>query len=176
MNPEQAEIHIRNIINNHTCVVDEGMLAFFAQEHAKNTYSSYENIQALALEYSLRQAGILETLAKVKGERYQWRHDWAYTPDILIDLKRRPAKYQNTTIGDPMKALHSYSMKQVTHYVIYTTNKERDLCLGDKLTFRFEDMIDVREALSKCIIKEKDNKSYALFPNRYRVFKDTNEI
>jgi len=63
-------------------------------------------------------------------------------------------------------------MKQLTHYVMYTTNKERDLALGDKLLFRFEDMIDVREALNQCIIKENNNKQYALFPHRYRVFKE----
>lgn len=172
MNLEQVEVHIRNIINNHTAIVDEGMLNFFKQEYAKGTYSSYENCQALALEYSLRQVGLLETLPKVPREKYQWRHDWAYTPDVLIDLKRRPAKYTNTTLGDPMKALESYSMKQLTHYVMYTTNKERDLALGDKLMFRFEDMIDVREALNQCIIKENNNKQYALFPHRYRVFKE----
>lgn len=174
MNIEQAEIHIANIINNHKAVVDEGMIEFFKKELSKGTYSNYQNIQALALEYSLRQAGLLTTLPKLPREKYQWRHDWAYTPEILIDLKRRPAQFQNTSLGDPLKSLESYAMKQVTHFVIYTTNKETDLVLGDKLFFRFEDMIDVREAFKLSIIKQNaEGKQYALFPNRYRKFHET---
>lgn len=172
MNIEQAEVHIRNIINNHVAIVDEGMLNFFKQESTKGSYSSYENCQALALEYSLRQAGLLTTLPKVPREKYQWRHDWAYTADILIDLKRRPAKYLNTAFGDPMKVIESHSLKQLTHFVIYTTNKERDLKIGDKLVFRFEDMINVHDALDQCIIKQNEGRHYCLFPNRHRIFKD----
>ena len=171
MDIAQAEVHIRNIIDNHIATVDEGMINFFKQEASKGTYSSYRNCQALALEYSLRQAGLLVTLPKVKGERYQWRHDWAYTPEILIDLKRRPSHYPNTSLSDPLKFLESYAMNQLTHFVTYITNKEDNLQIGDKLYFKFEDMIDVREALSisKTMVS-KDGGTYMLFPNRYRKF------
>ena len=173
MNIDQAEVHIKNIIDNHIAIVDEDMLNFFKQEFAKGTYSSYENCQALALEYSLRKVGLLTTLPKLKRERYQWRHDWAYTLEILIDLKRRPLRFPNTTIGNPTKALSSVSMNQLTHYVIYTTNKENDLFIGDELKFKFEDMISVQDALKQCIMKQgRNGDSYASFPNRYRKFKD----
>lgn len=161
MNFEDAKVDIANIINNHRVIVDRGMINFFEHEFKKNSYSSYEYIQALALEYSLRQAGLLEV-------KHRWRHDWAYSDEILIDLKRRPMKYQNTSIGDPMKIIASKEQKMLTHFVIYSTNKETDLTIGDELTFKFEDMIDVETALSECIIKTnpKNGTQYALFPPR----------
>lgn len=137
---------IGSIINNHTYTVDDEMLKYFDDEFAKGTYSSRENIEGLALEWSLRKVGILTTLPKVKGEEYQWRHDWAFSHNILIDLKRRPAHSQNTCISHWQKAVSSYNIGQLTHYVIYTTNIERNLKLNDVLTFEFEDMMTVKEA------------------------------
>lgn len=173
MDADQAEVHIKNIIDNHTYIVDQEMLDWLKEQSKKKQYSNYDNVLALALEYSLRKVGKLSTLPKRENEKYQWRHDWAYSSDILIDLKRRPIAYKNTSLGNLQRAAQSYNMKEVTHYVIYTTNKEKDLQVGDVLTFKFEDMIDVKEA-HKLSFKLQNSKGedFSLFPPRYRFFKD----
>ena len=141
---------IKEIINNHTYVVNRRMLDFFQSEYDKGTYSKWENIHALALEWSLRDVGILKTLDKVEGESYQWRHDWAYSEDplILIDLKRRPFKFKNISISKFQDKIDSYQMGQLTHFVSFTTNLENisERNIGDVLTFNFDTMIGVKEA------------------------------
>jgi hypothetical protein len=129
---------IDEIINNHTCVVTQDMLDFFNKKfnNGNSAYSSLLNTQAEALEWSLEQVGLAKRLPPVEGEKYAFRHDWAYSLQLLIDLKRRQKKYKNITISNLIQKEQSFKMGQLTHFKAYTQNiDDRLLTIGDKLSF-----------------------------------------
>jgi hypothetical protein len=129
---------IDEIINNHTCVVTKDMLDFFNKKYnnGNSNYSTLLNTQAEALEWSLEQVGLLKRLPPVPGEKYAFRHDWAYSLQLLIDLKRRQKKYKNITISNFTQKEQSFKMGQLTHFKAYTQNiDDRLLTIGDRLSF-----------------------------------------
>ncbi len=138
---------IADIINNHTYIVDEWLINRLDEEFNKGSYSSRENIDALALELTAKKLGKMQTLERCKNERYQWRHDWAYH-DHLIDLKRKPAKWPNICLNDVPKMVESYNLNQLTHIVGYTQNIETDYEIGQILEFEFSGMLPLREAIT----------------------------
>lgn len=138
---------ITEIINTHTYTVDEWLLNTLNAEFRKGSYSNRKNVDALALELTLGKAGKLKTLPKVMGEKYQWRHDWAYSPNVLIDLKRRPKSSNNYSIYNTAKMIESYNMNQLTHIVGFTQNIENDYNIGDVLTFQCEGMLPIEKAI-----------------------------
>lgn len=160
----KIEQHIAGIINRHTVHVDSRIIKMLDREFAKKTYSNRENVDALLLELTLKSGGKIKTLDKVPGEGYQWRHDWAEdwtshspnTPVYLIDLKRRPAKYQNVVLSGTDKMIKSYNMGQLTHIVAFSQNKETNYQLGDLITFKFEGILPIKEAI-KMSVKKTDN-------------------
>jgi hypothetical protein len=138
INIEEQYKAIDEIINNHTCVVTQDMLDFFNKKYndGKSNYSSLLNTQAEALEWSLEQVGLAKRLPPVPGEKYAFRHDWAYSLQLIIDLKRRQKKYKNITISNFKQKEHSFEIGQLTHFKAYTQNiDDRLLTIGDKLTF-----------------------------------------
>lgn len=138
---------VTEIINNHTYKVDTWLLDALNREFKKGSYSSRKNVDALALELTLAKAGKLKTLSKVKGESYQWRHDWAYSPTVLIDLKRRPQFSNNYSISNTHKMLESRKMNQLTHIVGFVQNIEHNYKIGDVLTFQCEGMLPIEKAI-----------------------------
>jgi len=146
---------IKEIINTHTYTVDRWLLDELDREDAEGTYSSRKNVDALALEKTLKKCGKLKTLEKVPTEQYQWRHDWAYTDHILIDLKRRPKQYNNYSISNIHKMKESKELNQLTHLVGYSQNIENDYKIGDVLTFKFEGILEIEEAISKVRTNDK---------------------
>jgi len=138
---------VKNTINDHTYIVDQWLLDALDDEYKKGTYSSRKNVDALALEITLRYKGKLETLEKLPNEKYQWRHDWAVADDFLIDLKRRPQWSNNYCISSSGKLQESYKMGQLTHVVGFTQNIENDYKLGDKLTFKCEGILPVDDVI-----------------------------
>lgn len=151
------EKHIANIVNNHTVYVHSGIIRMLDREYAKKTYSNRENVDALLLELTLKAGSKIRTLDKVPGESYQWRHDWAEdwtafspnTPVYLIDLKRKPAKYPNIVLSGIDKMVKSYNMGQLTHIVAFSQSKETNYQLHDIITFKFEGILPVEEAIAQ---------------------------
>ena len=151
----KIEQHIAGIINRHTVHVDSRIIKMLDREFDKKTYSNRENVDALLLELTLKSGSKIKTLDKVPGEEYQWRHDWAEdwtafspeTPIYLIDLKRRPAKYPNIVLSGTDKMIKSYNMGQLTHIVAFSQSKETNYQLGDWITFKFEGILPVKEAI-----------------------------
>ena len=165
MNINVIEYEVQEIINTHTAVVDQELLDELDAEFnkinpqtGKRSYSSREHVDALALEFTLKRAGKIKTLPAVEGEKYAWRHDWAFSeePLVLIDLKRRPQYSPNVSIGNFEQKRKSYDMLQLTHFVGFSTNIEliTEKNLGDVLTFEFDMMIGVKEAF-KCSFAPK---------------------
>lgn len=160
----KIEQHISNIINNHTVCVNSGTIKMLDREFDKKTYSTRENVDALLLELTLKSGGKIRTLDKVPGEDYQWRHDWAEdwtafspdTPIYLIDLKRRPSKYPNIVLSGTNKMIKSYNMGQLTHIIAFSQSKETNYQLGDWITFKFEGILPVKEAIKKATRKTSE--------------------
>lgn len=160
----KIEQHIANIINNHTVHVDSGVIKMIDREWDKGTYSKRENCDALLLELTLKAGGKIRTLDKVGNDGYQWRHDWAEdwtsfspeTPIYLIDLKRRPAWSSRYVLSGVDKMKKSYNMGQLTHIVGYTQNKENDYQLGDWITFKFEGILPIKQAIKMSFEKTKE--------------------
>lgn len=140
---------IKEIINSHTYTVDHWLLYRLEEEFNKGTYSKRENVDALALELTLKKEGKIDTLDKLPNESYQWRHDWAYTDEILIDLKRRPNWSSNYSLSGIHKMLDSYNKGQLTHIVGFSQNIETNYKIGDVLNFTFEGILPVKEAIQK---------------------------
>ena len=95
----------------------------------------------------------------VNNEGYQWRHDWKYNENTFIDLKRKPLKYTNISLGTMKRMIESYNMKELTHIVAYSQNIEHDYKIGDKLTFEFLGMLPFRKAYDWRHVKN-DGLSY----------------
>ena len=167
MQMHRRESYIANIIDNHEYVVDSWLFDALEAEFAKGTYSSRENCDALALELTLKRNGKIRTLPAVDGESYQWRHDWAEdwgrfsseTPMYLIDLKRRPAKYNNYVLSGIDKMIKSYNMNQLTHIVGFVQNIEHDYKLGDVLKFKYEGLLPIKQAVKQ---SNRKTSSYSL--------------
>lgn len=138
---------IADTINNHTYVVDEWLLNALDEEAKKPAYSSRKNVNALALEFTAKHVGSMQTLDKLDNEGYQWRHDWAFTDEVLIDLKRKPNKYSNVSLTGILKMVESYNCNQLTHIVAFSQNIEEDYEIGQKLTFKFEGMLPLKDAI-----------------------------
>ena len=138
---------IADTINNHTYVVDEWLLNALDEEAKKPAYSSRKNVDALALEMTAKHVGSMQTLDKLDNEGYQWRHDWAFTDEVLIDLKRKPNKYSNVSLTGILKMVESYDCNQLTHIVAFSQNIEEDYKIGQKLTFKFEGMLPLKDAI-----------------------------
>ena len=160
----KIEQHIAGIINRHTVHVDSRIIKMLDREFDKKTYSNRENVDALLLELTLKSGSKIKTLDKVPGEDYQWRHDWAEdwtsfspeTPIYLIDLKRRPAKYPNIVLSGTDKMIKSYNMGQLTHIVAFSQSKETNYQLGDLITFKFEGILPVKEAIKMATQKTSE--------------------
>jgi hypothetical protein len=150
---------IADIINNHTYVVDEWLIDRLNQEFNKGNYSNRKNVDALALELTAKRIGTMTTLDKLENESYQWRHDWAYSDDILIDLKRRPSKYSNICLTGVLKMVESYNMNQLTHIVAFSQNIENNYEIGQVLKFKFEGMLPLKDAIKTAI---RTNGDYRL--------------
>ena len=142
---------IADTINNHTYTVDEWLLNALDEEAKKPAYSSRENVDALALEMTAKHVGSMQTLPKLDNEGYQWRHDWAYTDEVLIDLKRKPNKYSNISLTGIFKMVESYNFNQLTHIAAFSQNIESDYKIGDKLTFKFEGMLPLKDAIKTAV-------------------------
>ena len=139
---------IAEIINTHTYTVDSWLLDALEIEYEKGTYSTRKNIDALALEMTLKKVGKIKTLDKLPNERYQWRHDWAFNQDFLIDLKRRPKWSDKYCISGFKNLSESASLNQLTHIVGFTQNIENDYKVGDELTFEFQGAIPISKLLT----------------------------
>jgi len=155
---------IANIINNHTYIVDQWLIDRLDQEFNKGSYSDRLNVDALALEITAKRVGLMQTLAKVDGEEYQWRHDWAFSKDVLIDLKRKPNKYDNICLTKIFKMIESYHKNQLTHTVAFSQNIETNYKIGQKLTFKFEGMLPLKEAIKTAV---KTAGGYSLLNVKY---------
>jgi len=152
---------IAETINSHTYVVDQWLLDRLDTEFRKGSYSERKNVDALALELTLLKAGKIKVLDKVKGESYQWRHDWAFNLQYLLDLKRRPKGSRNISLSGINKFTESLMMGQLTHFVSYTQNIEHDYKMGDVLTFEFDGMIGVIDGIKK---SNATTKAFRLLP------------
>jgi len=150
---------IAEIINNHTYVVDEWLLNRLDEEAKKPAYKNPKNVDALALEITAKHIGLMKTLDKVENEAYQWRHDWAFTDEVLIDLKRKPSQYSNVSLTGILKMVDSYNRNQLTHIVAFSQNIEHDYKIGQELTFKFEGMLPLKEAIKTAF---KTSKGYSL--------------
>ena len=155
---------IANIINNHSYIVDEWLIDRLDQEFNKGSYSNRLNIDALALEITAKRVGLMQTLDEVDGEAYQWRHDWAFSKDVLIDLKRKPDKYDNICLTGIFKMVDSYHKNQLTHIVAFSQNIETNYKIGQKLTFKFEGMLPLKEAIKTAV---KTSGDYSLLNVKY---------
>lgn len=156
---------IAEIINNHTYVVDEWLLNRLDEEAKKPAYKNPKNVDALALEFTAQRVGKMEVGEIVTNpetgeeENYQWRHDWAFTNEVLIDLKRKPSKYFNISLTGISKMVSSYNLNQLTHIVAFSQNIEHDYKIGQELTFKFEGMLPLKEAVKASF---KTSKGYSL--------------
>lgn len=137
---------IKNIIDTHEYVIDHWLINQIDNEYKKGgSYSNRANMNALALEITLKQAGKLKTLDKVVGESYQWRHDWAYDKDHLIDLKCRPVWSSNYSVSVNKESIE---LGQVTHIVGFKQNIALDgyqRHIGKTLKFTCEGMIPIED-------------------------------
>jgi hypothetical protein len=146
---------IAEIINNHTYVVDEWLLNRLDEEFAKGSYSNRENINALALELTAKREGKIKTgdiatnPKTGKKETYQWRHDWKYDENIFIDLKRKPMARSNICLTGVSKMIESYNMKELTHIVAFSQNIENNYKIGQKLYFKFEGILPLKQAINE---------------------------
>ena len=144
---------IAKIINSHTYVVDQWLLDTLNEEFAKKSYSSRENIDALAFEKTAIRCGKIQVgeiaINPNTGEEedYQWRHDWKYDENTFIDLKRKPMKWPNICLNNIPKMIKSYERNQLTHIVAYTQNIENDYKIGQVLEFEFKGILPVKEAI-----------------------------
>lgn len=151
---------IKYIINTHTYEVDEWLLNKF-EWYRNNT--NIKRTDALALELTLAHTGKIAQLPKLQNETYQWRHDWAFSNDVLIDLKRRPQKDKHGNVCknisfSPKLMTKSYNMvpRQLTHVVAYSQNIETNYKIGDKLKFVFEG-IEKYDVVYKNSLKMSDD-------------------
>ena len=146
---------IAEIINTHSYVVDEWLLNRLDEEFAKGSYSNRENVDALALELTAKREGKMKvgeiaTNPKTgEKEDYQWRHDWKYDENILIDLKRKPMVHPNVCLTGVSKMIESYSIKELTHIVAFSQNIENNYKIGQKLYFKFEGMLPLKQAIKE---------------------------
>lgn len=149
-------ISIADTINNHEYVVDQWLIDALKAEWNKGTYSSEENVDALALEFTLKREGKIVTLDKLPNEKYQWRHDWAYTQYCLIDLKRRPSWSNNLCLSGTEKMKDSFNKNQLTHIVGFSQNIENNYKIGDILKFTYEGILPLRDAINNSQRTKKD--------------------
>jgi len=77
----------------------------------------------------------------------------------LIDLKRRPAKYNNYVLSGTDKMIKSYNMNQLTHIVGFVQNIEHDYKLGDVLKFKYEGLLPIKQAVKQ---SNRKTSSYSL--------------
>lgn len=146
---------IAKIINNHTYVVDEWLLNRLDEEAKKPAYKVRKNVDALALELTAQRVGKMEVGEIVTNpetgekEKYQWRHDWKYDKNIFIDLKRKPMARSNICLTGVIKMIESYNMKQLTHIVAFSQNIENNYKIGQKLYFKFEGMLPLKQAIKE---------------------------
>ena len=145
---------IRRIIDTHTYVVDRWLLDKLDEEAKKPAYSSRANVDALAFEFTAERAGKIKKGPIVDGEKYQWRHDWMYDENTFIDLKRKPNNRPNVCLSNIDKMIKSYEMNQLTHIVAFSQNIEHDYKEGQKLYFKFEGVLPLREAIKRSAIRE----------------------
>jgi hypothetical protein len=150
---------VESTINNHTYVVDQWLLDTLDEEFEKSAYKNRKNVDALALEKTAIRAGKMKVGEIVNNEGYQWRHDWKYNENTFIDLKRKPLKYTNISLGTMKRMIESYNMNELTHIVAYSQNIEHDYKIGDKLTFEFLGMLPFRKVYDWRHVKN-DGLSY----------------
>jgi len=139
-------------INNHRYIVDEWLLNALEQEYRKGSYSNRNNVEALALEFTLYKAGGFSRPST-------WRHDLQLSESLFIDLKRRPKWSDNISLSNKGRLEESHRMGQLTHIVSYTQNIETNYKLGDVLTFKADGYLPIMEALS---VSQTKMRSYKL--------------
>lgn len=147
-------------INNHRYIVDEWLLNALEEEYRKGSYSNRNNVEALALEFTLYKAGGFKRPAT-------WRYDLQLSESLFIDLKRRPKWSNNISLSNKGRLEESYNMGQLTHIVSFTQNIETDYKLGDVLTFKADGYLPIMEALR---VSQTKMRSYKLLDkNRLQV-------
>ena len=162
---KQQIAEIANTINNHSYIIDDWLVSTLDEEFKNSNYSERKNVDALALEKYLLVQGKINVLPKIETEKFQWRHDWALTPDVLIDLKRKPGYSKNISLSgiEKMRASAEMQPPQLTHIVAYTQNIEHNYKIGQVLTFKFEGILPVKEVFSSPALQKKSPKFF-LFP------------
>lgn len=138
---------IAQIIDNFNPIVDQDFIDALDREAEKGSYSSRENVDALALEKLAIRYGLMRTGPKLPNEHYQWRHDWKLG-DMYIDLKRKPRKYPNIILSHPERMIESHRMNQLTHIVAYSQNIEHNYKVGDVLKFKFLGILSLHSAFA----------------------------
>lgn len=153
-------------INNHRYTVDQKLIDRLDEEFQKPAYRYRANVDALAMEITMRWAGKLKTKDKLPDEQYQWRHDdWIVHAhrDYLIDYKRKPFDSNNCSISNKEQMVESYNMGELTHLVAFSTNFDRitEEIIGKELRFRFLKMKPIKEAWKESF---KPEPEYRLWP------------
>lgn len=138
-------------INNHTYIVDQWLLDALEEEYQKGSYSNRNNVEALALEFTLYKAGGFK-------RPKTWRHDLQLSDSVFVDLKRRPKWSDNISLSTKGRLEESYEMGQLTHIVGYTQNIESDYKIGDILKFNVDGFLPVMEALNESQTKMRSYK------------------
>lgn len=152
------EDELKDIINSCQYIVDAKLLNYFDSKWATGNYSSRLNVEAEAMEFILKDSGVLSVGDIVEGERYQWRHDAIYK-SMIIDFKRRP-KWSNKISFKHKQAKKSYELGELTHIVSYTSNIEQKLNIGDNLTFSYDRSFTIPDALKMAV----NQGSYSFLP------------
>ena len=148
----ELEQHIKDKINNHTYVVDQKLIDHLDAEFNKGTYSNRTNVDAIAMEETMKWKGIAKQDKPVPGEAYSWRHDdmiEEFSPNIYyIDYKRKPHHSKNVSLTNQKQMCESYDMDQLTHIVAFKTNIDEITPdkIGKTLTFKFLGIWTVKEA------------------------------
>ncbi len=148
----ELEQHIKDKINNHTYVVDQKLIDHLSAEYKKGTYSKRENVDAIAMEETMKWKGIAKQDKPVPGEAYAWRHDdmiEVFSPNIYyIDYKRKGHQYKNISLTKKHQMIESYNINQLTHIVAYKTNIDiiTPNEIGKTLTFKYLGIWTVKQA------------------------------
>ncbi len=142
-------------INNHRYIVDEWLLNALEQEYQKGSYSNRDNVEALALEFTLYRAGGFSRPST-------WRYDVRLSESLFIDLKRRPKWSNNISLSGKGHLEESHRLGQLTHIVSYTQNIESNYKVGDLLTFDADGYLPVMDALNVA----RDMQSYKLLDKK----------
>ena len=148
----ELEQHIKDKINNHTYVVDQKLIDHLDAEFDKGTYSNRTNVDAIAMEETMKWKGIAKQDKPMPGEAYAWRHDdmiEKFLPHIYyIDYKRKPHYSNSVSLTKKNQMIESYNMNQLTHIVAFKTNIDEITPdkIGKTLRFKFLGIWTVKEA------------------------------